>query len=320
MESEHYLKKELYELVSDDRSIFEFLQSGSLDGLWYWDIEKPEQEWMNARFWELLGYDPQEKKHLSSEWQHLIHPDDLNHALDNFQKHCADPSHPYNQIVRYRHKNGHTIWVRCRGLAIRDNNGKPIRMLGAHNDLTELKELEEQLRKMADTDHLTGLANRRAFNNHFQWAFKNQQRTGEPLSLAIIDVDHFKNINDTYGHQMGDEVLIAISAAIEQSCRANDYVARWGGEEFIVLLHATDRQPAVMVAERIKAAVANNETTPEVITASIGVTTMTSTDAETSAQLLDRMTDQADRALFQAKTAGRDGVIHAQQLDVDSLL
>ena len=75
-----------------------------------------------------------------------------------------------------------------------------------------------------------------------------------------------------------------------------------------------------MVAERIKAAVANNETTPEVITASIGVTTMTSTDAETSAQLLDRMTDQADRALFQAKTAGRDGVIHAQQLDVDSLL
>ena len=60
MESEHYLKKELYELVSDDRSIFEFLQSGSLDGLWYWDIEKPEQEWMNARFWGLLGYDPQE--------------------------------------------------------------------------------------------------------------------------------------------------------------------------------------------------------------------------------------------------------------------
>lgn len=317
MESENYLKKELYDLVSSDRYIFEFLQRGSLDGLWYWDLEKPEQEWMNDRFWELLGYDSQEKKHLCSEWQDLIHPDDLNNSLDNLKKHCADPSYPYDQIVRYRHKDGRTIWVRCRGVAIRDANGKPIRMLGAHNDLTELKEVEEKLRKMADTDHLTGLANRRAFNNHFQWASKNQQRTAEPLSLAIIDVDHFKRINDTYGHQIGDKVLLDISAAIQQSCRDNDYAARWGGEEFIVLLHATDRQPAVMVAERIKSAIANIETMPEAITASIGVATTTRADAETPMQLLDRMTGQADKALFQAKSAGRNCVTHAEQSDVD---
>lgn len=316
METENYLKKELYDLMSSDRFIFDFLQDTSLDGLWYWDPENPEHEWMNTRFWELLGYDPREKMHRSFEWQHLINPDDMKSALESLQKHFADPNHPYDQIVRYLHKDGRTIWVRCRGVAIRDTNGKPIRMLGTHIDLTELKELEEKLRKTADTDHLTGLFNRRAFNNHFQWAFKNQQRTAEPLSLAIIDLDHFKSINDTYGHQMGDTVLVDISATIEQSCRDNDFVARWGGEEFIVLLHATDRQPAVLVAERIKSAIANIETLPESITASIGVATMTRADAETPMQLLDRMTGQADKALFQAKSAGRNLVVHAKQSDV----
>lgn len=141
----NYLKDELYGLVSNNPAILDFLQNSSLDGLWYWDIENPENEWMNARFWELLGYDPKEKKHLANEWQSLINPDDLKVAIENFQKHCADPNHPYDQIVRYRHKNGKTIWVRCRGMAIRDEYGKAIRMLGAHNDLTSQKELEESL-------------------------------------------------------------------------------------------------------------------------------------------------------------------------------
>lgn len=187
MKDSHYLKNEIYGLISSNPDIFEFLQNGSLDGLWYWDLENPENEWLNARFWELLGYDPVEKKHLAKEWQDLIDPEDLKIATDNFNKHCADPSHPYDQIVRYKHKNGKTIWVRCRGVAIRDEQGKPIPMLGAHNDLTQLKELEENLRQMANTDALTGLANRRSFDNHFEWALKNRQRNSEALSIAIID-------------------------------------------------------------------------------------------------------------------------------------
>ena len=87
----------------------------------------------------------QKKKNLAKEWQGLINPDDLKVAIENFQKHCADPYHPYDQIVRYRHKNGKTIWVRCRGIAIRDEQGKAIRMLGAHNNLTNQMELEESL-------------------------------------------------------------------------------------------------------------------------------------------------------------------------------
>lgn len=146
----HYLKNELYELISNKPEIFQFIQVYSLDGLWYWDLENPEHEWMSPEFWQLMGYDPSEKEHLAKEWQTLIDPDDLAIALDNLKAHCADPSHPHDQIVRYQHKNGSTIWVRCRGIAIRDLSGKPIRMLGTHNDVTELKKAEESLRKQTE--------------------------------------------------------------------------------------------------------------------------------------------------------------------------
>ncbi|WP_020591465.1 PAS domain-containing sensor histidine kinase [Kiloniella laminariae] len=144
---ENYLKQELYQLVQSAPDIFNFLQNATLDGLWYWDLENPENEWMNDRFWEILGYDPDKRKPLAAEWQDLIHPDDLATALDNFNRHCVDPNHAYDQMVRYRHCNGDTIWVRCRGLAIRDQSGKPVRLLGAHTDVTELMrslELVEQ--------------------------------------------------------------------------------------------------------------------------------------------------------------------------------
>lgn len=144
--SEHYLKKELYELIKNDESIFEFLQGGSLDGLWYWDLEKPEHEWMSARFWDVLGYNAAEKSHKASAWQDIINPDDLQLAIENFHKHIADPNYPYDQEVRYTHRDGSTVWVRCRGLAIRDKDNKPIRMLGAHQDITLLKRAEESMR------------------------------------------------------------------------------------------------------------------------------------------------------------------------------
>ncbi len=139
-----YLKDELYSLIQTDHNVFEFLEAGSLDGIWYWDILDPAKEWLSPGFWRTFGYDPAEKKHLASEWQDMIHPEDLQTALENFRLHLEDPSHPYDQVVRYEHKNGSTVWVRCRGLAIRDEAGNPIRMLGAHNDLTKQMEAHAQ--------------------------------------------------------------------------------------------------------------------------------------------------------------------------------
>lgn len=147
---DNYLKKELYNLIKEDNRIFEFIQSGALDGIWYWDILEPENEWMSSKFWETLGYEPNEKQHLSSEWQDLINKEDLDLSLDNFKKHLEDPNHPYDQLVRYTHKDGSIVWIRCRGLAIRDSNGTPIRMLGAHTNVTELKKAEEKVAKITE--------------------------------------------------------------------------------------------------------------------------------------------------------------------------
>jgi len=150
MEKEHYLKKELYELVSKDPNIFEFLEKGALDGIWYWDIENMENEWMSERFWLNFGYDPKTKKHLASEWQDIINQDDLKLAVDNFQKHCDDPKHPYDQVVRYTKADGSISWVRCRGIGIRDKDGKVIRFLGVHIDVSELKQREQELNEKID--------------------------------------------------------------------------------------------------------------------------------------------------------------------------
>ena len=146
---EHYLKQELYALMQSDPTLFDFLQAAALDGMWYWDLEHPEHEWMSAEFWTLFGYDPASKTHNPSAWHDIIHPEDLKLALHNFEQHCADAQHPYDQIVRYKHAQGHTVWVRCRGLAIRDEAGKPVRMLGAHMDLTELMQVKETLETKA---------------------------------------------------------------------------------------------------------------------------------------------------------------------------
>ena len=142
---DHYLEAEIYQRVRDDPAIFDFLQDGSLDGIWYWDLDNPDQEWMSPRLKQVFGYTDDEVPNPSTWWQTNIFPDDRDRAMDNFHKHAADPHHPYDQIVRYHHKNGSTVWVRCRGLIIRDSTGRPQRMLGAHTDVTSLKQAEQAL-------------------------------------------------------------------------------------------------------------------------------------------------------------------------------
>lgn len=143
--NDNYLRTELYELIKNDDKIFDFIHESSLDGLWYWDLENPENEWMSPMFWTVLGYNPEEMPHKSSAWQNIINPDDLKIAIENVAKHLDNPKYPYDQIVRYTHKDGSTVWIRCRGIAIRDKNGKPLRMLGAHHDITSLKNNEIEL-------------------------------------------------------------------------------------------------------------------------------------------------------------------------------
>ncbi len=149
----NYLEKELYSLVRSEKDIFDFIQVSALDGLWYWDLKNPANEWMNDSFWHTLGYDPEKMPHKAAAWQDIIHPDDLETAKTNFLKHCEDAQYPYDQVVRYRHNNGSTVWIRCRGIAIRDENGQPVRMLGAHTDITQQKNYEIALEERIDCFH-----------------------------------------------------------------------------------------------------------------------------------------------------------------------
>jgi len=315
----HYLKKELYELVQKDSTVFEFIQNGSLDGLWYWDLEEPEHEWMNSSFWKLMGIDPSKKKPLASEWQDLIHPDDLKVALKNFKEHCKNPDHPYDQIVRYKHKDGSTVWVRCRGLAIRDSSGKPIRMLGAHNDLTELKKTEntlkirnEELKLLAHYDSLTSLLNRHSFQEQFESQLRIAGRQKKYISLLLVDIDLFKQVNDRFGHLKGDEVLQLVSHLIINEARDSDIAARFGGEEFILLLPDTDEKGSLIVAERTRLAVENHIWENIAITVSVGASTFSGTQVakEMIPKLCNELIDHADKALYYAKENGRNKSCH----------
>lgn len=149
-DQQHYLQRELNFFIRSRSDIFELFHSGLLDGLWYRDLEHPDNEWMSPRFWEILGYNPTDKKHLSKEWQDVIFPEDLKAASINCNLHCKDSSHPYDLMLRYKHVTGSTVWFRSRGIAIRDEKGKPIRMLGAYQDITKLKESEEELVSLKD--------------------------------------------------------------------------------------------------------------------------------------------------------------------------
>ncbi len=147
-ERSHYLERELYDLIRSGPLAFDFLQNGSLDGLWYWDLERPEHTWMSPRLKEVLGFADHEVPNTAEWWQSRLFPEDLALALENYRKHLEDPAHPYDQIVRYRHKDGSTVWVRCRGLVVRNDAGTPVRMIGAHTDVTAIKVAEERYRAL----------------------------------------------------------------------------------------------------------------------------------------------------------------------------
>jgi diguanylate cyclase len=176
----------------------------------------------------------------------------------------------------------------------------------------QLAEANETLQQLAITDVLTGLANRRHFEETLEREVKRHRRLGSPLSLAIVDIDHFKEFNDRHGHQHGDACLRQVAEAIGKVARRpSDLIARYGGEEFAVLLPDTDRRGAARIGEGIRRAVGDLELPcrvpddPRAVTVSVGLTTW-SPDEVTEG---DELVAAADRALYEAKRAGRDRVV-----------
>lgn len=170
-----------------------------------------------------------------------------------------------------------------------------------------------KLVETARTDELTGLPNRRAFNEELARALARAARSGEPLSLCVLDLDHFKNVNDRFGHQVGDEVLANAAEVLRVSLREGDLAARYGGEEFAALLPATDSATAYAVAERVRAAIAGAAARPGLqVTVSIGTASATAEADCDASDLLRR----ADRALYAAKRTGRNRVLRDESAAV----
>jgi diguanylate cyclase (GGDEF)-like protein/PAS domain S-box-containing protein len=182
-------------------------------------------------------------------------------------------------------------------------DGKRLMLCVVH-DVTEQKRLKSELEYAASRDPLTGLWNRRHFLNLLENAHRQKRRYDVDYSLMILDADHFKNINDRFGHGKGDEVLVLLARTLENRVRETDSVCRWGGEEFIILLPQTNVGSAAKLAECLRASAAEIQV-PDlpVVTISIGVAQHQSEEATES--LLRR----ADTALYQAKAAGRNRVV-----------
>ena len=173
----------------------------------------------------------------------------------------------------------------------------------------QLVELTRQLEDLSSRDGLTGVFNRRHFGTTLENAFNHSSRYQRPLSVAIIDLDSFKSINDTYGHQVGDVVLTEVAKRFSGSVRASDYLARYGGEEFVVLLPETQLEDAVSFGEKVRAAVAASPVPiPRgcalPVTVSVGTASLTHTEFTSSSEMIDA----ADQALYRAKRNGRNRV------------
>ena len=169
--------------------------------------------------------------------------------------------------------------------------------------------LDLELRRDARTDALTGLDNRRAMQERGPIELKRAERSGEPVSVILCDLDHFKNINDRYGHEAGDTVLRTVASVLRGALRETDVLGRWGGEEFMAVLVDTDAWLAIEVAERMRAAVAATtfDGVPGGVTISLGVSTLREFDALASAW--EALIAGADQNLYRAKSEGRNRVV-----------
>ena len=237
----------------------------------------------------------------------MMHPDDVGSAKRISLEVMKGSRAAYAVEHRVRARNGEWRWILSRGrVTERDpQSGRALRMIGTNLDITERRRMEDALQSAAQTDALTGLANRSLFGDRVRHALARARRLNTTLALLYLDLDRFKEVNDSLGHAGGDALLRDFAARLRAGVRATDTVARFGGDEFVILLEdVRDPHDAVRVAEKIIAECRKPlalEGREIVATASIGVAYG---DGATGEEALLR---RADRALYEAKSAGRDG-------------
>lgn len=295
------------------------------EGVWEWG---PGQNRMfYSDDWKrMLGYEPKEIANTFDEWERLIHVEDLQKARAILEQYSAGEIEKYESEFRMLHKNGTYRWILSRGkfIFIQDYQLKKV-MIGTHVDITEQKntaalllkrneELEillKQIKELSITDPLTSLFNRRKILEELEEAQQAQNINNNSYSIAIIDLDFFKRVNDTYGHSVGDETLKLFAAFIQQNVRGQDIVGRWGGEEFFIIFPETTDVQALDILQRLQKNFAKKPLLIKkysiMITFSAGIS---SSAVDTT---VDVMIKQADQALYKAKELGRDLIVKFEE-------
>lgn len=241
---------------------WKFATEGTGDGLWDWNV--PDSTVFVSKTWkEMLGHSEDEVGDGLDEWTKRIHPEDQAEALATLQAYLDGKTPIYVSEHRMRCRDGSYKWILDRGMVVsRDVNGKPLRLIGTHADITQRKQLEEQIRQLAYHDPLTKLPNRRLLFDRLSQTMVASKRSGRYGALMYLDLDNFKPLNDTRGHEAGDLLLQEVARRLTSCVREIDTVSRFGGDEFVVLLSdlnvdkVESSAQAEIIAEKIRLALA----------------------------------------------------------------
>lgn len=218
------------------------------DGLWDWDLET-NKIFYSDQWKRMLGFqNPKTISNSPQEWFKRLHPDDIEKFKFSIKNYFQENGNYFKYQYRMLNMQGEYLWMLCRGRAIRDPSGKPLRFIGFQTDVTLSKKREQQLYYDAFHDVLTGLSNRALFMDRLNQVI--QSRTH--FALLYMDLDHFKKINDSLGHVIGDKILLTTARRLERCSRGGDTVARLGGDEFAILLNnVANSQQVKGIAKRI---------------------------------------------------------------------
>ena len=273
------------------------------DAWWDWNLEN-NTIYLSAGFKSLMGYAEDELSGDVNEWKNMMDDADRLNLETALQRHL-EANVPYHLTLRYCHKTGGTVWVLCRGQAIKDSDGQYRRMVGTHTDITPLKLAENRLAKVASQDPLTRLLNRDALLDILAQRISFGKRSEKLFAVMFIDLDDFKLINDSYGHAIGDQVLVEVAQRLTVSIRCEDTLARVGGDEFIVIAEQLDSpHRASQIANRILSHIAEPFQCGQQhvdLGVSVGIAIFPA-GGETAAELIHH----ADVALYRAKAMGKN--------------
>jgi diguanylate cyclase (GGDEF)-like protein/PAS domain S-box-containing protein len=289
--------------MSEERFRATFEQAGVGMGLRALDPRNPRWLRVNQKLCEIFGYTEEELLQLNTV--DLTPPEDRATAIDYNEQLLRGEITSYSREKRYVRKDGSMIWTNVSLAAARGPDGRPAHVISVIQDITERKQAEERIGFLAQYDMVTGLPNRQLFSDRLTLAMARDKRLGSMTALLHLDLDRFKQINETLGHSAGDEALQMVTARLRDRLREVDTIARLGGDEFAVILESVaEKGQALRVAEKIMEAMADPlvlKGEEVFVTASIGIAVYPA-DADS----MEKLIESAELAMYQAKQEGRN--------------